>query len=319
MKHLVVSEYGSFLGIRNSLLMVKGTDKTKKTYPLNRLNSLSIARRGVSFSSDLIEAFSNRGIKLFFLGFKGTAQSVLVGNVRHGDVSSRMKQYQYCLGETLPLARKVITAKIKNQRAVLNYYAKYHKHPELFEAAEDLKINALASSNAVTVESLLGFEGTSARSYFQALRKSELFSSSFKKREGRGSREINNSMLNLGYAVLSSYILGAIENAGLEPYLGFIHSTRPGKMSLVLDLMEEYRAWGVDRAVIKLRSQSEGRNELSPDLKHNLIQEIQTTCSKKYKYSKKMVKLEHIIQRQVYRLCGQFHGEKKYRPYLFKW
>ena len=86
--------------------------------------------------------------------------------------------------------------------------------------------------------------------------------------EGRGSQEINNAMLNLGYAVLSSYILNAIINAGLEPYLGIMHGQRPGKMALVLDMMEEYRAWVVDRAVIKLRAQSEGKKFL--DTTHNL-------------------------------------------------
>ena len=55
-------------------------------------------------------------------------------------------------------------------------------------------------------------------------------------------------MLNLGYAVLSSTILGAVENAGLEPYLGILHAVRPGKMSLVLDIMEEYRpGWWTGR------------------------------------------------------------------------
>ena len=138
-------------------------------------------------------------------------------------------------------------------------------------------------------------------------------------REGRGSQEINNSMLNLGYAVLSSYVLNAIINAGLEPYLGVFHRQRPGKMALVLDLMEEYRAWVVDRAVIKLRQQSDGKNELDTKLKKNLIQEIQNTCAKKYLYRKKKLKLEHIIQRQVYRICSYFYDENNYRSYLFKW
>ncbi len=319
MKHLVISEYGSFVGVRNGLLSVRNADRQEKHYPLNRLSTLSIARRGISFSSDLIEVFSARGIKLFFLDFKGTSQAVLIGNNRHGVAAARLHQYRYCDGDRLPLARTIITAKIKNQRAVLNYLSKYHKNPELLNASEGLKECILKAGNCPTPEALLGLEGSSARSYFEALNKAGLFSSSFRCREGRGSQEINNSMLNLGYAVLSSTILGAVENAGLEPYLGILHAVRPGKMSLVLDIMEEYRAWVVDRAVIKLRSQSEGAGSLTPRLKQTLIQEIQRTCSKKYPYRKKQVKLEHIIQRQVYRLSGHFCGDKKYRPYLFKW
>ena len=272
----------------------------------------------MSFSSDLIENFSARGIKLFFLDFKGTAHSVLIGNQRHGVVAARLQQYRYCQGDTLPLARIIISAKIKNQRAVLNYLNKYHSVPVLSKVSEDLKAFANQALQCKARDVLLGLEGSSARIYFDALRQASLFSSTFCGRVGRGSKEINNIMLNLGYAVLSSRILGSIENAGLEPYLGILHTIRPGKMSLVLDIMEEYRAWVVDRAVVKLRFQSE-ENTLNPKLKKSLIQEIQNTLSKKYYYRKKRVRLEHIIQRQIYRLSGLFCDDKKYRPYLFKW
>ncbi len=217
------------------------------------------------------------------------------------------------------LARKIVTAKIKNQRAVLNHLGKYHRYATLESAAESLHENVVKAGHAKDIDVLLGFEGASANGYFQALREAALFSSSFQRREGRGSQEINNAMLNLGYAVLSSYILNSIVNAGLEPYLGVMHGKRPGKMALVLDMMEEYRAWVVDRAVIKLRAQSEGETFLSQKLKKNLISEIQKTCAKKYLYRGKKHKLEHIIQRQIYRLCGHFYGEKTYKPYLFKW
>ena len=318
MKHIVISDYGSFLGISNHLLTVKHDGETR-SYPLNRLCTVSVIKRGISFSSDLIEVLSSRGIKLFFLDFRGVVHSAILGQSQHGVVAVRQAQMAFCQHDTMPLARKIVVAKIKNQRAVLNYLGKYHRHSLLQSASEDLSLNADKALQAKDIETLLGFEGTSANVYFQVLREAKLFSSSFVKREGRGSQEINNAMLNLGYAVLSSYILNSVVNAGLEPYLGVMHGRRPGKMSLVLDIMEEYRAWVVDRAVIKLRFQSEGRAGLNENLKKALIGEIQKTCAKKYLYRKKKHKLEHVIQRQIYRLCGHFYGEQTYRPYLFKW
>ncbi len=318
MKHLVICDYGSFLGLNSHRLAVKQDGKTRY-YPLNRLCTVSIAKRGVSLSSDLIESFSSRGIKLFFLDFRGVAHSTILGQSQHGVVAVRMAQMAFCQGNTLPLAKQVVIAKIKNQRAVLNHLGKYHRHPVLQSAADELLLNVAKARQARDIETLLGFEGASASAYFQSLRQAKLFSSSFQRRESRGSREVNNAMLNLGYAVLSSYILNAIINAGLEPYLGIMHRQRPGKMALVLDVMEEYRAWVVDRAVIKLRSQSEGKKFLDNTLKKALIAEVQHTCARKYMYRKKKHKLEHIIQRQTYRLCGQFYGEKPYKPYLFKW
>ena len=320
MKHLVICEYGTFLGIANYRLVVKHDDKPKY-YPLNRLCTVSIAKRGVSFSSDLIESFSSRGIKLFFLDFRGVAHSAILGESQHGVIAVRIAQMKFAqsIDNTILLSKKIVTAKIRNQRAVLNYLYKYHKYEELKYTSEALLLNIDKLSRAKSIDEILGFEGASANAYFQVLREAKLFSSSFKKREGRGSQEINNSMLNLGYAILSSYILNAIINAGLEPYLGILHGKRPGKMSLVLDIMEEYRAWVVDRIVIKLRTKISNESSLTIDLKKNLIKEIQATCSKRYLYRKKKHKLEHIIQRQVYRLCGHFYGEKNYKPYSFKW
>ena len=318
MKHLVIGDYGAFLGLDSHRLAVRQNGEVRH-YPLNRLCTVSVVKRGVSVSSDLIEAFSNRGIKLFFLDFRGVAHSAILGQSQHGVVAVRTAQMTFCQRDPLPLSRKIVIGKIKNQRAVLNHLGKYHRHPALHAAAEELLLNADKASRARDVETLLGFEGASANAYFQSLREARLFSSSFQRREGRGSREINNAMLNLGYAVLSSYILNAIVNAGLEPYLGILHGRRPGKMALVLDVMEEYRAWVVDRIVVKLRARSEGREILDIDLRKALIAEVQHTCARKYLYRRKKHKLEHIMQRQIYRLCGHFHGEKTYRPYLFKW
>ena len=319
MKHLTICTYGSFLGVEAGRLLVREGDQ-KRHFPLNRLSTINVAKQGVSLSSDLIEALSLRGIKLFFLDFRGVAHSAIIGQSQHGVVAVRQAQQEFCQSDQkLNLAISIVIGKIKNQRAVLNYFGKYHTHQALDIASQEMLQNIDKAKQAQNMDVLLGFEGASASAYFKTLREANLFSSTFKKREGRGSQEINNSMLNLGYAVLSSYILNAIINAGLEPYLGVLHSKRPGRMALVLDLMEEYRAWVVDRVVIKLRQQSEGKLHLDTKLKKACIKEIQSTCSKKYLYRKKKIKLEHIIQRQVYRLCGHFYGEKCYRPYLFKW
>lgn len=318
MKHLIISEYGIYLGLEAGRLAVKNKED-KKYFPLNRLATVAIAKRGVSFSSDLIEQFSLRGIKLFFLDFRGVAHSMLVGANQHAVVQARINQYKYINNNALYLAVKLITAKIKNQRATLSYFNKHHKSANLLLAIQELKRTTCIIKNSKNLNDVLGYEGYAASVYFDALAKDKFLSESFSNREGRGSQEIANSMLNFGYAILSSYILNAITNAGLEPYLGFLHQKRPGKMSLVLDLMEEYRAWVVDRAVIKLRQQYNNKNYLDKKIKAVLITEIQKTIAKRYIYKGKRLKLEHIIQRQVYRLSGEFAGEHNYKPYIFKW
>lgn len=318
MKHLIISEFGTFIGLEAGRLVVKNKED-KKYFPLNRLATVSIAKKGISFSSDLIEQFSLRGIKLFFLDFKGVAHSMLVGANQHAVVQARINQYNFIMNNSLSLSLKLITAKIKNQRATLSYFNKHHKSDNLQFAITEMKKVVTSIKNAKSLNDVLGYEGYAASLYFEALARDRFLSDSFTNREGRGSQEIANSLLNFGYAILSSYILNAITNAGLEPYLGFLHQKRPGKMSLVLDLMEEYRAWVVDRAVIKLREQYKSQTSLDTKLKSALINEIQSTIAKRYFYRGKKIKLEHIIQRQVYRLSGEFAGDHHYKPYIFKW
>ena len=69
MKHLTIGEYGSFLGLEANRLAVKNGEQ-KRYYPLNRLATISIAKRGMAISSDLIEVLSARGIKSIFLDFR---------------------------------------------------------------------------------------------------------------------------------------------------------------------------------------------------------------------------------------------------------
>ena len=115
MKHLVISDYGTFLGINSEQVIVKNKEE-KKRFPLNRLATISIAKRGVSISSDLVEALSYRGIKLFFLDFRGVAHSVLLGSAQHGVVAIRIAQMKFYSQDSLSLilTKKIIAGKIKN-------------------------------------------------------------------------------------------------------------------------------------------------------------------------------------------------------------
>ena len=317
MKHIVIARYGTSLGLSGNMLYVDtktGANKVRQKFPLNRLNTVSISKRGVIISSDLIQALSLRGIKLFIFDYRGVAQTALISVHQHAVVKVRMSQIKICEHGNIQLSRKIIYGKIRNQRATLLYMNKYHKKEKLFEVATKLKTQSNNALRAGDYEKLLGVEGFASRIYFQCLIDANLMPPTFKRREGRGSNELGNAMLNLGYAVLSTYILNAVINAGLEPYLGCFHKQRPGRPSLVLDLMEEYRSWVVDRVVVKIRAKAENKNYIDSDFKKKLINEIQSTFERKYRYRNQRVKLENIIQRQVYRLSGTFQEQSKYSP-----
>lgn len=325
--HLTLSEYGQYLGVTSECLTVKHKD-TVKEYPLNRIKSVQVAKKGVSFSGDAVIACANRGIKFFLYDFKNETFASVSGIQQHAVVQVRQNQFKFVdSDEVRHLAATVVESKIRNQRATLLYFKKYHtEFSEQIEKTAD-SLNKLVKEIRQKKwekynrwnDILLGLEGQAASQYWKLLAQTDLTSTCFEKRIGRQAEDVTNKALNYGYAVLTSYIWNAIINAGLEPYCGFFHTQKAGKPSLVLDLMEEYRAWVVDRTVIKLRLQLEDKEDLTPAIKKKIIQGIHKTFNTKYHYHKRKIRLESILQRQVYQLAGHFSENNKYKSYRFKW
>jgi CRISPR-associated protein Cas1 len=324
-RHLTLSEYGQYLGTSGECLVVKD-QSGRQEFPLNRIKTIQVAKRGVSLSTDALLKCAAHGIRLFVCDFRNQIVASLSGNSQHAVVAVRKSQFQ-ALNSMLAaeLSAKVVYGKIRNQRATLLYFNKYHQHPRFVQVAQSLQEIASEIKRKVWVkyeawrEILLGMEGQAAARYWQVLAESGLLPDGFNGRIGRQATDATNKALNYGYAILTTYVWNAIINAGLEPYAGFLHSPRPGKPSLVLDLMEEYRAWVVDRTVIKLRGETETRGDLTPALKKKVIHGIHKTFATRYHYRGKRMRLESILQRNVYHLVGAFMQQKQYRPYTFRW
>ena len=331
MRYLTVGEYGQFLGTEGERLVVREDGKVVKEAALSRLRAVFISKRGVSFSSDLILACAARGIRLFILDWKNTAVAAISGTHQHGVAKFRERQFTAIHSPLAArLSAEIILAKIRNQRAVLNYYGKSRAkndemHGKLECTSGSLKNLATQIANMPWErmdnwrERLLGLEGIAARVYWETLAETGLLSATFEIREGRGSQELSNQMLNYGYTILTGLVWNALDNAGFELYAGLYHTYRPGKPSLVLDVMEEYRAWVVDRSVIKLRHQIKDARYLTPEIKKQISQEIFQTMQRTYPYTGKQIKLENILQRQVYRLAGAIAENSPYRGYRFRW
>jgi CRISP-associated protein Cas1 len=335
-KHLVIAEYGMFLGIQGERLVVYHGDKVINEYPLNRLSTITIAKKGVSLSSNLIINCGYRGIKVFIMDENARCLVALTGGQLHGVVKVRENQLSFIKSETArSLSIRIIIGKIKNQRAVLLHHRKYlNKKNDDYSKSFIKRIDETTfqmMENIICLKAveldrvkdwravILGYEGLAASNYWKCLYESRYFPYSFKSRVGRGATDVVNQMLNYGYGVLATYIWHCALNAGLEIYAGFLHTQRAGKPSLILDIMEEYRPWIVDKTVIKMRDQITNHETFTIKLKKNLIEEIQSVLAKKILHKKQMITVESLIQRQIYRLCGEFMGDKIYQPYTFKW
>ncbi len=321
MKHIIVNNYGMFLGLKSQRLTIKKDGNIKNEIALNRIKTIQVLSRGISLSSDLINACAVRGIKIFFNTFNSF--SALHAIYEHKSVQVRKNQFLKCdTIDGLELARKLIIGKLKNQRATLLYSSRNIKNDRKDRVIElfDKSILQLKNVKEISKEYIMGVEGVSASYYFEYLRTMELLPTTFKYRTKRHSEEITNIALNYGYAILFNFIYKSCINAGLEPYCGVLHSARSAKPSLILDIMEEYRSFVVDRNVIKLRSKlSNTKAENFDKIKKELATSILNTLTKRYKYNHKKLTLESIIQRQIYKISGYFCESVKYKSYIFRW
>ena len=129
--------------------------------------------------------------------------------------------------------------------------------------------------------------------------------------------------MNYGYGMLYSQVWTAITLAGLEPFAGFMHVDRPGKPSLVLDLVEEFRQPVVDRVVIAMFSKGFKveleEDRLSAGTRKDLAERILERLEATDNYNGKRLKLSSIIQRQARSIATFVRGEGKYRPFVGGW
>lgn len=327
-RHVVIQEQGRFIGVHGGLMQVRDGDAVVIELPLSRLSTVTVAKTGLALSSDLVLALAARGAKLFFLDFRGASVAMLHGTGQHATVAVRRRQLASTgTAMAAALASSMVVGKLRNQRALLRYFGKYHERQAdgPLRAGVGAMEAMIAAARAIDLDRddwrsrLLGCEGEAAARYFGAIRKAGLAPASFTARTGRGATEITNAALNLGYAVLMTRVWTCLANAGLECYAGVLHEDRPGKPSLVLDVMEEHRAFVADRVVFAMRSALASARSFEPSLRRKVIEAVQAAMERRILHHGRKLRVETVMQRQAYRLAGAFAGARTYRPTRYAW
>jgi CRISPR-associated protein Cas1 len=258
----------SYLRLDNDTLRVEVDRETKLRVPLHHLQAV-VCFGHVNLSSPLMHRLAEDGIALVLLDDNGRFKARLEGAVS-GNVLLRRAQHHGVdnAAFTLEAARSVVAGKIRNQRQVLQRGARDTKvtdeQAKLVRAAQDLAASLRAVPGATDLDILRGIEGEAARTYFEALnllvRPEQREHFTMNGRSRRPPRDRMNALLSFLYAMWMNDCRSAIEAAGLDPQLGFLHALRPGRAALALDLMEEFRPLA-DRLALTLVN----RNQLAPD------------------------------------------------------
>ena len=337
-QHLIVDEYGAFIGKHSGRLRVtKGKERLAEA-PLLHLEQVVVTGRGISLSADAVRACCTAGIPIYFVDSRGRPYAALYAAGLTGTVLTRREQLlAYADRRGLELAVAFARGKITNQAGFLRYAAKYRRetdpelHQELRWCADEVRdhleeLRGLKGSTVGEVRGqILSTEGRAAKKYWDALKQVIPERYGWPGRRGRGARDPVNGALNYGYGILYGQIERALVLAGLDPYGGFIHTDRPGKPSLVFDLIEEFRQVVVDRTVVGMVNKG---TKLDLDEKGLLVERSRRAIAEKVlgrleaaeRYERKRQPLRAIIQGQARHIATFVRGDRAaYEPFVAKW
>lgn len=256
---LYVTTPRSYLSLDGENVVVTREDKSTSRVPLHNLEGI-VGFGFTGASPSLMGKCAAMGVSLTFMTMHGRFLARVIGEDR-GNVLLRKAQYRISdnKDKSLFYARNMIVGKIINSRNVIlrakrDYSMRIDK-ARLEDTAESLKNSVYTARNIQSLDKLRGVEGNAASTYFQAfdnliLQQKDQFK--FQERNKRPPLDSVNALLSFTYSLLAKDVTAALESTGLDPFVGFLHTDLPGRASLALDLMEEFRAVLADRFVLSL-------------------------------------------------------------------
>lgn len=322
---LVINSRGSYLRKKNDCFLIKNEDKVFEV-SVKKIDSILITTSAY-LSTDAVKFAVDNNIDIIFLDNYGNPY----GRVWHSKLGSttliRRKQLESSTGETgLNLAKEWVICKIENNIDFLKSLANSRPNKEkiINECVVSLekKIYMLQKMKGSLEEkrnSIMAIEGMAGKEYFEALSHIVPERFKFNGRSRNPAKDEFNCLLNYGYGVLYSMVEKGCILAGLDPYLGFIHTDNYNKKSLVFDLIEMFRIL-VDKTVVYLFSKRKVKKEYFDQIKNGLslnqegkavlINALQETLEKKVRYRGRNIKNRNIIQFECHRIANNLLKQK---------
>lgn len=269
---LFVTLEGAYLRKDGAAVEVRHEGETRLRVPLHNLDGIATFGWDTTASAALMHACAEAGVSLTFHSPHGKFLAGAEGPVS-GNVLLRRAQYRAADNEphSVDIAKNLIAAKLANTRTLLQRAARDHgeKSPEraaeLLRTVDYLGLRLRLLERCESLESIRGVEGDSAVAYFAVFnRLITLPDPGVLQLNGRSRRpplDPINALLSFLYALLAHDCRSAAESTGLDPQCGFLHRDRPGRPSLALDLMEEFRPTVADRAALTLINRQQVRAE----------------------------------------------------------
>ena len=261
MKHLLNTLYvtspNRYLSLDGENVVILEKEVEVGRIPLHNLESI-VTFGYTGASPALMGACAQRSIALSFMTANGRFLARVTGEVR-GNVTLRKEQYKISEEKerSLAIAKNCITGKVYNSRWILECAAR--DYPLRLDSEKLKRKSAFLAESIPKIRMCgddagpRGLEGGAAPEYFSVfddLILQQKGDFAFQGRNRRPPLDPVNAMLSFAYSLLAGMCSAALETVGLDPYVGFFHTDRPGRMSLALDMMEELRCVMADRFVL---------------------------------------------------------------------
>ena len=262
-KTLHVTTQGMYLRLEVDALRAEKDDGSIVRVPIRQLGAVYLYGR-VGLSTDALHRLAQESIPVVWFSRSGRYVARTAGPVS-GNVLLRWAQFEAASDSrrSCEIAKPIVAAKLLNSRTVLLDVAKDSETNAgaLRDVAAKLSLLVESVPHSSDLDTVRGLEGQGARIYLAtigALAKQPEFKFAFRSR--RPALDRMNALLSFLYAMVRVRCVAAVEAIGLDSQVGFLHALRPGRESLALDLMEEFRSPFADRFALTLIN----RRQLGP-------------------------------------------------------
>ncbi|OOR83178.1 type I-C CRISPR-associated endonuclease Cas1c [Moraxella canis] len=329
---LYITTQGSYLHKERETLVVEQGRKKVAQLPVHAIGHI-FCFGNVLVSPFLMGFCGENNVNLAFFTENGRFLGRLQGR-QSGNVLLRRAQYRLSEQNPVPIARHIIAAKIQASKRVLQRHLRNHgEQAQIKAAVVSLNASLKQLQHASSLEVIRGIEGEAAARYFEVfgrLLRSDDFV--FTVRNRRPPKDAVNALLSFLYAVLGKDISGALQGVGLDPQVGFLHADRPGRDSLAQDILEEFRAWWVDRLVLSLINRGQikpqdfvheasGAVNIKPEARKLVFQALQAKKQEKIRHPflQEEVEIGLLPYIQAMLLARHLRGDlTHYPPFLMR-
>lgn len=323
---LHLNTYGTYLHKKGEMFEIKIHEEKKAISP-ERISSIVISN-AATISTDAIQMAMEHNIDIIFLDNFGDPY----GRVWYPKLGSttfiRRKLLDIYNQDTgLEFIKRWVTKKMNNQIQFLQTLIS--KRPEKQnEFDQDLiamgefinKIHEITGKISECSGSIMGYEGNTSRYYFKILSHLLPEKYQFQGRSSRPAQDAFNAFLNYGYGILYSKVERALIIAGLDPYIGLMHSDNYNKKSLVFDFIEPYRIM-IEQPVFYLFSRYKIKDEHCTPIKNGIslnqegkkffVPNLLEHFDKPVQYNNRNIKCIDRIQMDAHSFANYLIGKKE--------